>query len=218
MRSLPFSWLLLSLSIFLTGCGEPPKPSLSLYRAVHIGDLDQIKRHLFWGTDVNRPGPDGDYPLHVAVGQGRVAIAKELLQNGAERDARDAIGRTPLHLALSSGKVHAAKLLLDNGADEDLQALLFDLVREDTADRDTLHFLSQQGVDLNAQGPDGASPLHVAAASGDVKQAKRLIAAGADINLVDASGATPLSLAATLRDPATKEIMIELLAQYGAKR
>ena len=154
--------------LLLTGCEEPPKPTVNLYRAVHIGDLDQIKRHLYWRTDINQPGPDGDYPLHVAVSRGRVAIARELIRNGARLDARDSEGRTPLHVALANGKVPAARLLLDQGADDDLQSLLFDLVREGAADRDTLELLTARGVDLNQLGPTGEAPLHVAVKSGEV--------------------------------------------------
>lgn len=216
MRFLLSTSLLLVSAMMLSGCDEPPNPTINLYRAVHIGDLDQIKRHLFWGTDVNTPGPDGNYPLHVAVSQGRVAIARELLRHGAGPNARDAIGRTPLHVALASGKVPAARMLLEKQADDDLQALLFDLVREHAADRDTLDFLMQQDVDINQTDRDGRPALHFAIAAGNVKLAKRMIIAGADVNQVDASGATPLSLTQTLDDPATARIMSTLLTQYGA--
>ena len=216
MRLLHCIILLLGLGAVLTGCGEPPKPTVNLYRAVHVGDLDQIKRHLFWGTDVNQPGPDGNFPLHVAVEQGQVAIAKELLKHGAQTDVRDALGRTPLYVALAEGKVPAARLLLNQGAGDDLQALLFDLVQNESADRDTLEFLIQNGVDINAFGPEGLTSMHVAVASGDVQLTKRLLTAGADVNRVDASGASPLSLARALKDPTTASIMAELLRQYGA--
>lgn len=218
MRLLPFASLLLVLAAMLTACEEPPKPTINLYRAVHIGDLDQIKRHMFWGTDVNMPGPNGDYPLHVAVGQGRVAIVRELLRHGADPNARDALGRTPLHVALANGKVPAVRMLLKEPVDDDLPELLNELVREGAADRDTLDFLVQRGVDINTLGPNGRPPLHLAVASGNVKLAKRLITAGADVNLGDAKGTTPLSLAQNLDDPATAKIMTTLLTQYGAAR
>jgi ankyrin repeat protein len=208
--------LLLALLAILTGCGEPPRPTVNLYRAVHVGDLDQIKRHLFWGTEINQPGADGDYPLHVAVSMGRVAIARELLRHGARTDVRDRSGRTPLHAALINGKVQAAKLLRSQDGDEDLQALLFDLVRTEHADRDTLAFLLDQGADLSAADPRGELPLHIAVAAGNVKLAKHLITAGADVNQADAAGDTPMALAKRLADPTTGAIMVGLLRQYGA--
>lgn len=216
---IPFLTLLLFGTILtLAGCEEPTKPTINLYRAVHIGDIDQIKRHLYWGTDVNRPGPNGDYPLHVAVSQGRVAIAKDLLRHGADVDARDAIGRTPLHRALLSGKVPSATLLLNRKPGDDLQALLVELVGEGAADPDTLAFLIRQGVNINEYSEDGYVPLHYAVASGNVKLAKRLITAGADVNLPDAKGSTPLAIAQTIADPASAKIITQLLEQYGASR
>ena len=216
MRLLHCIFLLLGLGAVLTGCGEPPKPTVNLYRAVQVGDLDQIKRHLFWGTDVNQPGPDGDFPLHVAVAQGRVAIAKELLKHGAETDVRDTLGRTPLHVALASGKVPAAKLLLAQGAEDDLQGLLFDLLKNESVDRDTLAFLSQNGVDIDALGPEGMTSIQIAVAAGDVQLTKRLLTAGADVNRVDAQGTSALALARALQDRRTASIMVELLRQFGA--
>lgn len=205
--------LLLAAAV-LTGCDEPPPPTVNLYRAVHTGDLDQIKRHLFWRTDINQPGPDGNYPLHVAVRQAQVPIARELIRNGARLDVKDSQGRTPLHLALAHGKVPAAKLLVEYGAEDDLQALLFDLVRANAADRDTLAFLTQRGVDINAAGPDGEPALHSAVIAGNMRLAKRLITAGADVNRPDAAGRTPLALADAGSEPA----LIPLLSQYGAHR
>lgn len=200
----------------LSGCGEPPRPTVNLYRAVHVGDLDQIKRHLFWKTEINQPGPDGSYPLHVAVSNGRVAIAKELLKHGARTDVRDRLGRTPLHVALANGKIPSATLLMSAGADDELQPLLFELVREGNADRDTLELLTRHGADVNATDPDGATPLLIAIANGDVKLAKRLISAGADVNQTDAAGMTPLARARALEDPFNAEILSRLLEQYGA--
>lgn len=196
------------------GCGEPPQPTVNLYRAVHTGNLDQIKRHLFWKTDINRPGPEGDFPLHVAVSQGRVAIARELLRHGARVDVRDSLGRTPLHVALANGKVPAAALLVEAGADDDRQALLFDLTSEGALDRDTLDFLTARGVDINAENPDGQAPLHTAVAAGDVRLSKRLIGAGADVNLVNTSGETALTIAERQDEPT----MVKLLEQFGAAR
>jgi hypothetical protein len=196
----------------LSGCDEPPQPTVNLYRAVHIGDLDQIKRHLYWKTDINQPGPDGDFPIHVAVSQGRVAIARELLRHGARVDVRDTLGRTPLHVALANGKVPAAALLVTQGAQDDRQALLFELAGEGALDRDVIEFLSARGADINATGPDGRTPLHSAVAAGDVKMAKRLIAAGADVNLTSTEGETVLEIAERQNETA----MVTLLRQYGA--
>ena len=186
------AWLVLSA---LSGCGAPPEPTLNLYRAIQVGDLDQIKRHLHWGTDINQAGPDGDYPLHMAARRGQVVVVEELLRHGAVRDVRDAHGLTPLELALLAGKTQVARSFLQAGARLDPQALLQVLVDQGVSDRDTLGLVVAQGADVNAADAQGTRPLHRAIRSGQVRVVKRLIALGADVNLTDGQGQSPLALA-----------------------
>jgi ankyrin repeat protein len=202
------------LAVLLAGCGQPAPPTTNFYHALHSGDLDQIKRHLYWGTEVNQAGPDGLYPLQVAVTQGRLAVARELLDHGARLDVRDPLGRTPLHLALLNGRRPAAELLLAQGAEDDLQQLLLVLVREHQLDRDTLELLVDRGVDLNALDSEGLAPLHRAVLEGRLKIAKWLLQQGADVNRVADSGATALALAQTEGADAN---LLQLLEQYGAE-
>lgn len=205
----------LCAALALAACGEPPQPTTNFYRAVHSGDLDQIKRHLYWGADVNQPGPDGRYPLQVAVADGRVVIARKLLDHGARLDVRDQIGHTPLYVALANGRVPAAELLMERGAGDNPQALLRRLVAEDQLDRDSLELLLRRGVDLNALGPDGLAPLHQAVNNNHLKVAKWLLQEGADVNRVTDAGDTVLDLAlAAGVDPN----LILVLERYGAQQ
>lgn len=215
-RHKPLVLLLLGslLSLLGTACGKPPEPSLSLYRAIQLGDLNQIQRHLYWGTDVNQTDPAGDTPLHVAARQGEVAIAEILLGGGARLEVQDRQGHTPLQVALRSGKVEVAQLLVRRGAVVDANALLFALVRDGLFDRDALAYLRRLGANLNALDAGGLRPLHIAATRGDLLQCKRLIALGADLNLPDANGKTALQIATEEGHPDISE----LLRRYGAQR
>ena len=199
-------------SLLLTACSEPERPTINLYRAIHTGDLDQIKRHLYWGTDINQAGADGDYPLHVAAGRGRVVIARELLKHGADADARNRVGRTPLEIALIEGKTQLASMLVkESGGDP--QALLFMLAESEVSDRDSLAFVIQQGADVNAANDAGTTPLHVAVSHGGLLVTKRLIALGADVNIVDGDGRTPLANA--MANGSSN--IVALLESYGAR-
>ena len=146
----------------VAACSQPQPPTVPLYRALQVGDLDQVKRHLAHGSPIDRPDANGDLPLHVAAGAGQVAIARALLDNGARLDVVDAQGHTPLHLALANGRVELARMLVDWGATDSPQDLLFALVREGSADRDALAFLSRRGADINGRDSAGQTPLHLA--------------------------------------------------------
>ncbi len=207
-----FSFLALT-ALLLSGCSEPPRPTITLYRAIHSGDLDQIKRHLYWGTDVNQPDPDGDYPLHVAARRGRVVISKELLGHGADPNAENLAGATPLRVALGEGKTQVAQVLAEKGAADDPQDLLFDLVRDGVTDRDSLKFLVDRGADVNSTDANGDAALHIAVRNDQLLLVKRLIDQGADVNLPDGQGRTPLEIAAVNEN----RYITNELARYGAR-
>ncbi len=202
------------LVAMLAACSPPQLPTVPLYRALQVGDLDQIKRHLYHGSEINSADGAGDYPLHVAARNAQVAITRVLLDHGAKLDVRDANGRTPLHLALAGGRAELAEMIFDAGAADSPQALLFALVREGSADRDALNLLRRRGADLNALDDTGQAPLHLAVGAGRVALAKRLILAGADTSLPDADGQTPLSLALMRGGDVD---LVRMLRQYGAR-
>jgi ankyrin repeat protein len=68
------------------------------------------------------PPPDDaqtiiDDALEYAARNGRVDVAKWLLQRGAGIESRGFFGATPLHWAVANGKVAMVEMLLDHGAD-----------------------------------------------------------------------------------------------------
>lgn len=60
--------------------------------------------------------------LHYAVFNGHTNLASELIQRGADVDARSPNGSTPLMLAAREGREDAAKVLLESGADPRLKS------------------------------------------------------------------------------------------------
>ena len=216
-RPLPAAAFLVALG--LAACTEPPRPGVSLYRAVHSGDLEQVKRHLYWKTEINRADVNGDFPLHVAARTGGVTIAEALLAHGADPVAADAAGRTPLEVALANGRTQVALLLIEHRVPLDPQDMLLRMIRAGVSDRDVFNFLVRRGADVNLAGAQRQPPLHIAIATGRLGPVSRLIAFGADSNRPDGQGRFPLDLALARPDSRRGDgrAIIELLQRNGAR-
>lgn len=75
----------------------------------------------------------------------------------------------------------------------------------------------KEGANVNVANPDhGATPLHYAAAMGNLEVATCLLKHGAKANIREASGSTPLYYNLIYNKTTTGE-MINLLIKYGAK-
>lgn len=201
------------MTLLLVACSEPSPPTLGLYPAIDRGDLDQVKRHIHWDTDINQETADGRSPLHLAAELGRPVITRMLVDNGAELEALDRQGRTPLYGALMAGRTQVAELLISRGAGLDPDLLLRETVVNGVGDRDVLDLLLRHGADINRLGADGNSPLTLAINHRQRVLVRLLIANGADVNQPDANGQLPLQLANSIQNQA----IVQLLRRNGAR-
>jgi hypothetical protein len=123
------------------------------------------------------PNANKGEELHFALAFGYRDAAKFLLDHGNRVDFRDpADGRTPLHTAIQPG--------IMNGGCSHADAF-----------SDIVEMIIAKGADVNAKDREGKTPLHEAAAGGNLEIIAQLIAAGADINARDRWGHTPLDVA-----------------------
>lgn len=203
---------LAALIPLLVGCSEPDKPSVALYLAVQRGDLDQLERHIHWGTDINTVLPNGQYPLHAAADKGRIIMVKTLLKHGADIERTTADGDSALDLAILSGRTQVAEVLLDQGAELDASALLLKAAATGVTDRDTVRFLTERGADLEQRDAAGDTPLLIAIRQDNHRLATHLVNKGADVNVKASDGRSALAIARQLQLPE----LISLLQRQGA--
>ncbi|NKN32011.1 ankyrin repeat domain-containing protein [Marichromatium bheemlicum] len=187
--------LFILLVVLLGACSEPPPPTLNLFRALEVGDLDQVKRHLYWEGIDDQPDAAGDYPLHIVARTNRVSIGRVLLEYGADPERPNHAGQSPLEVALGNGKILFAEMLIEAGANFEPQQLLLDLAAAGNADRDVHAFLLTQGAAIDQPDDQGRNALHLAIAGGHLDAVSRLIDNGADVNRADGNGRLPLELA-----------------------
>jgi ankyrin repeat protein len=203
---------LLLAAVVISGCSAPDRPTVGFYLALQRGDIDQIERHIFWDADINKAGPNGQMPLHVAAEKGRLIVTELLLKHGAEIDGKDSKGYTPLHTAVMSGRTQIAEFLIKRGAELNPNQLLEDMVHNNITDRDVIRLLLGKGADINHLTPQGNTPLLDAIKQNNRVLVKLLVANGSDVNKQGNSGQTPLQLAKQLKD----ESIIRLLIKNGA--
>ncbi|MET3290561.1 ankyrin repeat domain-containing protein [Brevibacillus fluminis] len=102
------------------------------------------------------------HKLLQAAKNGETSVVKDLLERGADINARDAAGRTPVLLAAHGSHI------------------------------ETIHFLIEAGADVNLRDDRNDNPLLHAAAAGKLAIVKLLLDAGADTRLTNRYGGVSL--------------------------
>jgi ankyrin repeat protein len=80
-----------------------------LHFAAQQGDIESARILLEAGAEVNAPHPEHGSALIIAIASGHEALARFLLEQGADPNIKDAWGIAPLHYAL-----HEGVLILNN--------------------------------------------------------------------------------------------------------
>jgi len=181
----------------------------ALHFASQQGDVDSARALLAAGADVNSPHPEYGSPLIIAIASGYEDLAVLLLNHGADPNIRDAWGIAPLHYAVHKGVLilnnfmpsetdrfgwsrpnmpELVQALLDHGADPNVR------IEHSYAYMDNA-FLGRAMSDPSQIDPVGATPLLVAAASGDM-ESMQILEEVSDVSATTIGGATLFMLAA----------------------
>jgi ankyrin repeat protein len=124
-------------------------------------------------------------PLSLACSNGRGAIAKLLLDGGADANGTLKGGETVLMLAARSGNLEAVKALLAHGAKHDARerrgqtALMWAAAEGHTA---VVRALIDAGADINAALDSGFTPFFFAVREGHIDTVRALLDGGIDVN------------------------------------
>jgi ankyrin repeat protein len=181
----------------------------ALHFAAQQGDVESARHLLKAGADIDTSHKEHGSPLIIAIASGHQDLAMFLLKEGANPNVKDGWGITPLHYALHEGVLilHGFKpsdtdrfgwtrknmpelvnALLDFGANPNARI-------ERSYNYLDNPFLSRGGEDISMIDPVGATPLLLAAASGDT-ESMMILEEVSDVKASTIGGATLLMLAA----------------------
>ena len=161
-----------------------PTPEHTLWHAAWDGDLPLLRECLACGTPVNQRAIHDSSPLEAAAYNAQPEACDLLLQSGADPNATSQpTGETVLHQTITkSGDPRRTRIV------QSLIAAGADVNRKTTPNVSTLSFAR----DIRTR---GETPLHRAAAYGDLGMILTLIEAGADTSARDANDDSPLTWA-----------------------
>jgi ankyrin repeat protein len=163
--------------------------------AAENGELEEVKKYLQEGAEVNAMGPNSA-ALHCAAGNGHLKVVEEILkQKQVDPNLQDKQSYYPLHIAASKGEVAICNRLIKAGADLEKTTEAGGTALHVAAASDqakVVNALVAAGANLEAQDKEGNSPLSVAAGLGALSTVKALIKAKANLNSTNEHGDTPL--------------------------
>lgn len=174
---------------------DVPRVWYSIWTAAEYGDEACVRAHVKRGMDPNAVD-HGYTALHLAAQHNHFRIVEFLLASGASPDPGTPC--TPLHRAAYAGALESVRLLIEAGAslaavDSSFGDLRTPLHKARSVD---VALLLVDGSDLEACDKDGATPLHVAAETGNLDVIDLLMERGACVEVVDKRGRTPAHRAA----------------------
>ena len=190
--------------------------------AVKEGYRDVVGDILKKGININQKDSNGITVLMKASECGRTAIVEVLLKEGAKIDEKDNEGRTALMWAALIGNEDIVDMLIAKGANQaDLQSITTNkekmigelMCAAECGHLETVEYLIENNVDMDAKNDDGSTALIYAAANGQSEIVDILIRTGASLDEEDAYGRTALAWAKHFKF----ENIIKDLIHAGAK-
>lgn len=204
--------------------------------AVEVGDLDRLRALLKRGQPVDEEDENGCTAFQLAVGDGRVEVARLLTEHGSRiqgaasfmSNGRDSVEMAKLFLELGVTadalldvaaewcSAATVGVILDAGADlnrkdDEGEVPLYRATKNKSMA--VLKLLLERGADLALLNEDGTHSLHFCALWGDLERLKILLDHGANPNQLESDGATALGYA---RGPYSNAQVIDELLSRGA--
>lgn len=164
------------------------------------------------GFDGNTRDPKGVPGLHLAMLEPSPKVVRTLIAwPQVQVDARNAHDETPLMLASLRGYTETVRLLVERDADINKPGWTPLHYAATNSHLDIMRLLIERHAYIDAEAPNGNTPLMMAAVYGNASAVKLLLEAGADPLLKNKAGLTAIELAQRM----SRNEAVELIAAFA---
>uniref|UniRef100_A0A3Q3H2Q1 Ankyrin repeat and sterile alpha motif domain containing 6 n=1 Tax=Labrus bergylta TaxID=56723 RepID=A0A3Q3H2Q1_9LABR len=199
------------------GDGREFMDIIALMVAAQYGHEATVRLLLEWGSDVNfSQKTTGWGPLMVATLGGKVAVTQQLVERGADPDRVNVLSKTPFELAMQL-KQRDIKAYLDSITtvrpqtdDERRRPDVFSALKLGNSQL-VKEILEEDPTQVNSSNQEGATPLMMAAVSGQLEVVQLMVEKKADIDKQDGVHGWTALMQATYHG--NKDIVKYLLGQ-----
>lgn len=181
------------------------------FRAVLRDDARTVQGLLQRGFDPNTPNPDGQHGLFLALREGADRVAQVLVEWPQTRvEHRNAADESPLMMAALKGRLAFVRRLVERDADVNKTGWTPLHYAATGGHTDVIQFLLDAHAYIDAESPNGSTPLMMAAMYGSEAAVKLLLEAGADASLKNQLGLSAQDFA----QRANRPVVVDMITRH----
>eukprot|EP00111_Clytia_hemisphaerica_P006560 TCONS_00019008-protein len=137
-----------------------------IFKIIESRNLKNLRTFLSKKPDAIHKTKNGNAPLHLAAQMEYSDVMEILIQNGANVNKQNSIGRTALHISCAQGHYDGVLVLRDHDADPSIACILGDNALHEASKNGNIRiikFLFNADFNINTQNKQNWSALHKAA-------------------------------------------------------
>lgn len=206
-----FKFLLFSI-VFIGFSSARSGSYEDFFAAIKQDDSAAITALLRRGFDPDTPAPDGNRGLYLALREPSLKAAQALIDwPKTNVEARNRQDESPLMMAALKGHTDLVKKLIARGADVNKPGWAPLHYAATGGHLEILNILLEEHAFIDAESPNGTTPLMMAAQYGSTASVKLLLEAGADTAMKNQLGLTALDFARRGNRPDAAQLISEAI-------
>ncbi len=144
--------------------------------AAFLGDLDNVKKLIRLGVEIDARGDLGYTALHQAVHQGHFNVVKFLMESGADASIKTELGKTAFDLAKMVQRLDIYDFLCNYHINSKV------VILSELLSFYSRRYFFNEIINLNSITECGEFPIHIAVKREKIEEVKCLINAGVNLN------------------------------------